>query len=63
VIVAEAVVYALEMQRRQRANLRVGAEVVGVPPRKVDPMAPSTTLTAAELKRQRKMAKRAREQR
>lgn len=37
--------------------LRTGAEVVGIPGRKVDAMRPNEAMSAAEAKRQRKLAK------
>lgn len=42
-------------------NLRMQAEIIGVPARKQNPMKPTEAMTAAEAKRQRKMAKRAKE--
>jgi hypothetical protein len=41
------------------AGLRIGPDIVGIPPMKVDSMAPTEAVSAAEEKRQRKMAKRA----
>lgn len=42
-------------------RIRIAAEIIGVPGRWSDPMAPTLALTEAEAKRQRKMAKRAAE--
>jgi hypothetical protein len=47
----------MQDQRDPLSNIRIRAEVEGIPPRVVNPMSMNSAMSAAEQKRQRKLEK------